>query len=1047
MDSLLASLAPLKKKKRTTYQKVTSTIDKDDQSPPSVLGTGFLFDDLSLNKIKARLNGSNPLDENVSGDENHERDNDIPSSQTQLISNLYDGGQDLEQSTRKELPEDIYQKTQLIDDPETQIIGGSNILRTQETQEIQVTQATQVISTQAVISEADEIIPLVGVTQEKTQAICPSLQTQFIEDDPHIENDDLNQIATINYTQKINKYLSEDFKETLEPEVENRDTNLRRDETKTQIDNSMSISQTQSDYTQIDQTGRDVPKNLKIHEIQEDLKEQKILEEKKKMIEYKQPKKQNITRLKFSKEDFLAEFDNSEDDELDNTKEKKAKSHIKVHNTNVDDLNSTLDEQFDNEKAHQREETKDRMNKNIEIVGLKNYETELRKEINLDKFINLDDDNDDLPSTNNHNSHASKATLLNIKVRLSKNVNGKTLATQTKPTLNKLFNSLMQANRKQILDHRKELIESKGLKVEDIEKEKEIVENLLEQEIIRNKKIRLREKEREKRKEEEDKIDFDFSDNELEESDIYENQETFDEEQKEEQLNNKEDSIESMPITGYSEIDQEGEGEDLIIGKPRNSKGNHIIDDSESEDESEFELSDNINDREDSSKIDTNHSQSPSRNAIDLGHYGGNLTSVEKESDSYIGTLKEQDEITNELDAKARIRLIKNEKKKMLDHEKKVQQKREELKKKGVTNFIEEEAEESDDEWFGIGGADGEGEDGYDSEVEKMIDDYSKANFNPDEIREMLMNEKKEMDMKLVEKILYDLKNGGLRKRGRSNYDLELSDDEDDDLRQYRIKRRDLMKQRRLDLGDDKLIHNPKSKAFFESMVEDIADTKNPFGDLETMHTQSSATDIPTQEVEQAPKQTEDDNVDIETGSKDLTKRFTLSEDFVHRTLSFLTDSNKDIEELENDRKLARIQHGKDIEDLVTLKKQSSIKSFKSISRPSFNLVDLESSNSVTESIADENDTDFSQVRFRHPSILKLFGSKTDINDKFKEGNKTVKTSHSYRTVGSSKASITYLGKTRKLVAPKKKNRTFLIGGERHSKLNQLFNNHDDSFE
>lgn len=48
----------------------------------------------------------------------------------------------------------------------------------------------------------------------------------------------------------------------------------------------------------------------------------------------------------------------------------------------------------------------------------------------------------------------------------------------------------------------------------------------------------------------------------------------------------------------------------------------------------------------------------------------------------------------------------------------------------------------------------------------------------------------------MVEKILYDLKNGGLRKRGRAQYDLELSDDEDDELRQYRLKKRELMRQK-----------------------------------------------------------------------------------------------------------------------------------------------------------------------------------------------------------------------------------------------------------
>lgn len=798
--------------------------------------------------------------------------------------------------------------------------------------------------------------------------------------------------------------------------------------------------------TQVDQTMRDSPAPLKIHQLQKEAKRAQEEEQQKKMVEYIRPAKKYVPKVKFSKEDFLADFDNSEDE----NDEKEIDIPVREASPDgIDDYldSSTIGFKYTNIKT-ETTETKSQTQQ-FHISGLKNYETELRKELTSGTHINLDDDDDDseLEVIDKRTSYASKATLLDIRVRLSKGGRHTKAAKDNQPNSGKLFKNLMQANKKQILEHRKEVIDAKGLDMDDMEKEKEIVENLLEQEILRNKKIRQREKQREKKQESGGASDFDYSDNELRESDVTDDGESNDV--------MEDDSDIDTPVP--EQIDTNNEDNDIddedeiLVARDKNRVRRTIQEENSSGEEEEDHGDDDENHSvaEQSSQQEsvTDNFSSPTKHAIDLGNYGSNLAGPTSNTDRNTPTLENEDSESSDddIDDEARIRLINEEKQKRLDHERKAQKKRDDLKKRGVSNFVEEEAEESEDEWFGVGGADGEGADGYDPELEKMIDDYSKADFNPDQIREMLAKENKDADVQMVEKILYDLKNGGLRKRGRAQYDLELSDDDDEDLREYRLKRRELMRQRRLDLGEDKLVKNPKSKAFFESMVEDIIDSKNPFGAVEIADVPSEVSNEQTPDMPDTNSSKEDSAL-----PKMATKKFTLSEDFVQKSLSFLNETNKDVAELENDRKLARIQHGKDVDDLSTLKKHSSIKSFKSLNSSQSSLVNLDDPDSASnvETGNDDNDDDNNHMsRFRHPSILKLFGSKTDINDKFKEGSKSVRVTNSYRSVGGNRAAVTSLGKTRKLMAPKKKNRGFLIGGERRSNLSQLFNKHNDSFE
>ena len=99
------------------------------------------------------------------------------------------------------------------------------------------------------------------------------------------------------------------------------------------------------------------------------------------------------------------------------------------------------------------------------------------------------------------------------------------------------------------------------------------------------------------------------------------------------------------------------------------------------------------------------------------------------------------------------------------------------------------EAEESEDEWKGLGGIDGEFSDVANSEDEKMIDNNFNIDLQDDEIRKKFMEEYQIKDQQELEKLLDDIKNHKLIKRvGQNNngFDIELSDEEDQLLAAYR---------------------------------------------------------------------------------------------------------------------------------------------------------------------------------------------------------------------------------------------------------------------
>ncbi|ORX97109.1 MRC1-like domain-domain-containing protein [Clohesyomyces aquaticus] len=139
-------------------------------------------------------------------------------------------------------------------------------------------------------------------------------------------------------------------------------------------------------------------------------------------------------------------------------------------------------------------------------------------------------------------------------------------------------------------------------------------------------------------------------------------------------------------------------------------------------------------------------------------------------------------------------------------------------------DVVEEQAEESEDEYAGIGGAsdDDSGED--DEELAKMIE-TGHVDEDEREIAAYYAAKEKADDEKNVNKIFKDLASGALRKR-RGGEAFDVSDSEDEEERRRRTKQRQFQQMHRAFLSDERIktiAENPKKSAFLRS-VEDRED-------------------------------------------------------------------------------------------------------------------------------------------------------------------------------------------------------------------------------
>ncbi|KAI4144516.1 MAG: hypothetical protein L6R39_004146, partial [Caloplaca ligustica] len=148
-------------------------------------------------------------------------------------------------------------------------------------------------------------------------------------------------------------------------------------------------------------------------------------------------------------------------------------------------------------------------------------------------------------------------------------------------------------------------------------------------------------------------------------------------------------------------------------------------------------------------------------------------------------------------------------------------------KKSNAHEMVEEQAQESEDEYAGLGGAsDDESGGEEDEEIRKMIE-QGEVDVDERELAAFYANKERASDEKAVEKLFKDINNGMLRRKRGAEFDL--SDSEDDDEARRRRKRREFAKMRKalLDNGNlGKIAEDPKKMAFLRA-IEDREDDED----------------------------------------------------------------------------------------------------------------------------------------------------------------------------------------------------------------------------
>ncbi|ROV96250.1 hypothetical protein VMCG_07657 [Cytospora schulzeri] len=144
-------------------------------------------------------------------------------------------------------------------------------------------------------------------------------------------------------------------------------------------------------------------------------------------------------------------------------------------------------------------------------------------------------------------------------------------------------------------------------------------------------------------------------------------------------------------------------------------------------------------------------------------------------------------------------------------------------KKSKAKDMVEEQAEESEDEYAGLGGVDGEYSDDDAASVHEMIDDNTQGNKGDEtKLAAFFADRERADDEKQVDKLFKDITTGMLRRKRGADYDLSDSDDGGEARR--RMKRRQFAKMQKALFTDErvsKVAENPRNQAFLRT-IEDV---------------------------------------------------------------------------------------------------------------------------------------------------------------------------------------------------------------------------------
>ncbi|KAG7192871.1 uncharacterized protein KQ657_001328 [Scheffersomyces spartinae] len=420
---------------------------------------------------------------------------------------------------------------------------------------------------------------------------------------------------------------------------------------------------------------------------------------------------------------------------------------------------------------------------------------------------------------------------------------------------------------------------------------------------------------------------------------------------------------------------------------------------------------------------------SPSKVAAGRRHVRRRMAVVEEDEDEDEAEAEGEAEVeaAEEVDHEAAAQLQKQYEDRLRRQELKSRKKRKDLERRGLRKLVDGEALESEDEWQGLGGAEGDfSDDQGNSEDEKMIDNSLLVDLNDEAVKKKFMQQYQISDTKELEKLLDDIKNHRLSKRGVGNgFDIELSDEEDELLMKYRQQK---MKQQNEKLMANKkirqLAQQEKSKAFFMSMQEGTSSVRIE-EDEEDEEDGNEGGEGGDDVGGEGGDNEVDEDLETSLDKQPPKKLLKIEESFVVKQLSFLSASRED--EYERMQRLSRLQHGFDssedeVEDIQTLKSKclarlSTRTTSETSSKRSFEEVETDAD--------DDADDDFNDVitSFKKPSIIKSFKSFQQMQGvQIKDGKQSfsgVTVNKHYKVATGSKASITYISNNKKQVSNK----------------------------
>ncbi|KAI9039344.1 uncharacterized protein KD926_009487 [Aspergillus affinis] len=148
-------------------------------------------------------------------------------------------------------------------------------------------------------------------------------------------------------------------------------------------------------------------------------------------------------------------------------------------------------------------------------------------------------------------------------------------------------------------------------------------------------------------------------------------------------------------------------------------------------------------------------------------------------------------------------------------------------KKSKAKDVVEEAAEESEDEYAGLGGASDEEDEEENAYDRQMINDNSGETVDEKQLAALNAQHQRTTDEKQVAKLMRDITTGALRRRKGPDDEFDLDDSDDELLARRRQKQREFARMRNALMADGKvgeLAENPKKAAFFRAIEDHDSD-------------------------------------------------------------------------------------------------------------------------------------------------------------------------------------------------------------------------------